>query len=183
MAQVTAHLSLDALEARFVASRDARESRHVQTIWLLAKGHTVAEVSEMTAFGVRWIEQLLARYNAEGPQALGDLRRGNGARATVLTPELLDKLRELLRAPPSDDGVWTSPKVAAWMAGELGLERVAPQRRWEALKAVGWSIQAPRPRNPKAASPEEEAAYKKTRRGGRRGNGPTSETSGRRLCH
>ena len=95
MAQVTAHLSLDALEARFVASRDARETRHVQTIWLLAKGHTVAEVSEMTAFGVRWIEQLLARYNAEGPQALGDLRRGNGARATVLTPELLNKLREL----------------------------------------------------------------------------------------
>jgi len=38
-----------------------------------------------------------------------------------------------------------SPKVAAWMAGELGLERVAPQRGWEALKAVGWSIQAPRP--------------------------------------
>jgi Winged helix-turn helix len=110
MAQVTAHLSLDALEARFVASRDARETQHVQTIWLLAKGHTVAEVSEMTAFGVRWIEQLLARYNAEGPQALGDLRRGNGARATVLTPELLDKLRELLRAPPADGGVWTSPQ-------------------------------------------------------------------------
>jgi Winged helix-turn helix len=91
MAQVTAHLSPDALEARFVASRDARESRHVQAIWLLAKGHTVAEVSEMTAFGVRWIEQLLTRYNAEGPEALGDLRRGNGARATVLTPELLDR--------------------------------------------------------------------------------------------
>jgi transposase len=158
MAQVTAHLSLDALEARFVASRDGRESRHVQTIWLLAKGDTVAEVSEMTAFGVRWIEQLLARYNAAGPEALGDLRRGNGARATVLTPELLDKLRELLRAPPADCGVWTSPKVAAWMAGELGLERVAPQRGWEALKAVGWSIQAPRPRNSKAASAEEEAA-------------------------
>ena len=136
MAQVTAHLSLEALEARFVTSRDARESRHVQTIWLLAKGHTVAEVSEMTAFGARWIEQLLARYNAEGPEALGDLRCGNGARATVLTPELLDKLRELLRAPPADGGVWTSPKVAAWMAGELDLERVALQRGWEALKAV-----------------------------------------------
>jgi hypothetical protein len=28
------------------------------------------EVSTTTAFGERWVEQLLARYNAEGPEAL-----------------------------------------------------------------------------------------------------------------
>jgi len=56
-----------------------------------------------------------------------------------------------------------SRKVAAWMAGELGLAKVAAQRGWEALKAVGWSIQKPRPKNPKAASPAEEEAFKKTR--------------------
>jgi len=27
---------------------------------------------------------------------------------------------------------------------------------------IGWSIQKPRPRNPKAATPEQEAEYKKT---------------------
>lgn len=162
MAQVAAHLSVEELETRYVASRDARAVRHVQTIWLLAKGHSVAEVSELTAFGVRWIEQLLARYNADGPDALGDLRRGNGAVATVLTPALLDKLRERLRDPPADGGVWSSRKVAEWMAGELGVLRVAPQRGWEALKAVGWSIQAPRPRNPKTASPEAAEAFKKS---------------------
>ena len=167
MAEVAAHLSVDDLQQRFVASRNVREGRHVQTIWLLAKGHRVAEVSELMGFGVRWIEQLLARYNAEGPQALGDLRRGNGATASILKPELLDKLRERLREPPADGGVWTSPKVAQWMAGELGLAHVAPQRGWEAMKAVGWSIQVPRPRNPNAASPEEAAAYKKTWRGRR----------------
>jgi transposase len=162
MAQVAAHLNVEDLEARYVASRDARTVRHLHAIWLLAKGHTVAEVSEMTAFGMRWIEQLLARYNAERPDALGDLRRGNGAVATVLTPVLLGKLRDRLREPPSDGGIWSSRKVAQWMAGELGVMRVAPQRGWEALKAVGWSIQAPRPCNPKAASPEEAEAFKKS---------------------
>jgi transposase len=166
MAEVAAHLSVDELQQRYGASGEVREARHLQTIWLLAKGHTIAEVSELTAFGVRWIEQLLARYNADGPQALGDQRRGNGAAASILKPELLDKLRERLREPPADGGVWTSPKVAQWMAGELGLEQVAPQRGWEAMKAVGWSIQSPRPRNPKAASSEQAAAYKKTCRGG-----------------
>ena len=167
MVEIAAHLSVEELQQRYVESRDVREGRHLQAIWLLAKGHTAAEVSELTAFGVRWIEELRARYNAEGPQALGDLRRGNGTTASILKPELLDKLRERLREPPADGGVWTSPKVAQWMAGELGLESVAPQRGWEALKAVGWSIQTPRPRNPKSASPEDAAAYKKTRRGAR----------------
>ena len=51
--------------------------------------------------------------------------------------------------------MWSSRKVAAWMAGELGLTEVLPQRGWEALKAIGWSVQEPRPRHPHAATPEE----------------------------
>jgi hypothetical protein len=59
-------------------------ARHYQTIWLLAQGHTIAEVAEITCFVPRWIEELLARYNAFGPNALGDLRRNNGASPSVL---------------------------------------------------------------------------------------------------
>jgi len=47
------------------------------------------------------------------------------------------------------------------MADELGLAKLAPQRGWEALKALGWSIQKPRPRNPKAATEDEQEAFKK----------------------
>src|SRR3954447_4095158 len=87
------------------------------------------------------IAALLARYNAQGPQALGDLRCRNGTIPSVLKPDLLDKLKARLLEPPPDGGLWTSPKVAAWMAGELGLAAVLPQRGWEALKAIGWSVQ------------------------------------------
>ena len=45
---------------------------------------------------------------------------------------------------------------------ELGLERVAEQRGWEALRAIGWTIQRPRPRHARAAGPEEQAAFKKS---------------------
>jgi hypothetical protein len=34
------------------------------------------------------------------------------------------------------------------MADELGITSVAPQRGREALKAIGWSLQKPRPKNP-----------------------------------
>jgi transposase len=107
---------------------------------------------------------LLARYNTEGPEALGDLRRRNGATATILKPGLLARLRDRLGEPPADGGLWSSRKAADWMAAELGLTSVAPQRGWEALKAIGWSIQTPRPKNPKSASPEEAAAFKKNSR-------------------
>jgi transposase len=162
MAHVADHLSVSALEQQYRSCTDGTAARHVQTIWLLAKGHTIAEVAATVSFARRWVERLLARYNAQGPQALADLRRRNGTNPSVLKPDLLDKLKPRLREPPPDGGLWTSPKVAAWMAGQLGLAEVLPQRGWEALKAIGWSVQKPRPRHPAAATPEERAAFKKS---------------------
>ena len=92
MARVVGHLSVEDLEARLRSARDPTATRHVQVIWLLARGHTIADVAAVTSFGPRWIEQLLARYNADGPEALGDLRRRNGGVPSVLCPELLARL-------------------------------------------------------------------------------------------
>ena len=184
MAHVENHLSIEDLAARYRACEDACAARHYQTIWLLAQGHTVPTVSAMTSFVPRWIEELLARYNALGETALGDLRRHNGMRPSVLKRDLLEKLKIRLQEPPPDGGVWSSRKVADFMAAELGLEKLAPQRGWEALKAIGWSIQSPRPKNPKAAGPQAEAAFKKsspTRWPKKKRNIPTSRSrSGRR---
>ncbi|WP_156467585.1 hypothetical protein [Methylobacterium sp. Leaf102] len=47
------------------------------------------------------------------------------------------------------------------MTAELGLVSVYPQRAWEALQAIGCSIQAPRARNPAAAGPETQTTFKK----------------------
>ena len=104
MAAVVGHLSLEALEERYEACTDVTSSRHFQTIWLLAKSRSTAEVAAMTSFGQRWIEQLLARYNAQGPAALGDLRRANGTAAAILKPEVLELLRVRLGEPPPDGG-------------------------------------------------------------------------------
>lgn len=73
-------------------------------------------------------------------------------------------LRERVKAPPDDGGVWTAKKVAAVIATALGLAEVAEQRGWEALRAIGWTIQRPRPRHAQAATPEEQEAFKKSSR-------------------
>jgi transposase len=162
MVRVADHLGMAELQAGYRGSRDATLARHYHVVWLLAQGRTVAETARLTGFVPRWVEELLVRYNRFGPSSLGDRRRRNGAKATILTPAVLAKLRERLTCPPEDGGVWTSKKVAAVIAAELGLASVAEQRGWEALRAIGWTIQKPRPRHARAAGPEEQAEFKKS---------------------
>jgi hypothetical protein len=107
-------------------------------------------VAAVLAFVPRWVAQLAQRYNAFGPEALGDQRRRNGRAAGLLTEEVLAALAERVKAPPEDGGVWSGRKVAAWMARQLGLAKVHPQRGREALKRIEWSLQAPRPRHARA---------------------------------
>jgi transposase len=158
--RIIEHLSVAELERRYRAARDVTEARHTQAVWLLAQGRAVLDVAGVLAFAPRWVEQLAARYNAHGPGVLGDQRRRNGRAASVLTAAVLTALAERLREPPEDGGRWTAPKVAVWMARHLGVERVHPQRGWEALKRVRWSLQAPRPRHPRSATPEQRAEFK-----------------------
>ena len=168
MARIVNHLPVAELEARYRAAREVAEARHYQAIWLLAQGRTFVDVAQVLAFVPRWVEELAARYNAAGPEALGDQRRRNGRAATLLTEAVLSALAKRVRTPPEDGGVWSGPKVAAWIAAHLGLAAVHPQRGWEALQRIGWPPQAPR--HARAATPEEQAAFKRGLR--RRWRGP-----------
>ena len=65
-----------------------------------------------------------------------------------------------LDQPPPDGGLWTGPKIAAWMAATLG-RPVHPQRGWEMLQRLGLRPKVPRPRHAKA-DPAAQAAFKKS---------------------
>jgi transposase len=161
MAGSAQQLTIGELEGRFRAAKDVVERSHCQAIWLLAKGHSTAEVAELVALSPRWVSKLRRRYEEEGADALGDRRRRNAGARPLLSADDLEALRERLATPPDDGGVWSGPKVARWIAARRGLVHVHAPRGWEALRKLAWSLQAPRPKNPGAATPEEADAFKK----------------------
>jgi len=164
MATIKEHLSSVELEARYKTASDPIGKSHFHALWLLSLGSGIGEVARLLSFSPRWIRLLIHRYNECGPESLGDRRAGNGAAPKILTPAALAALRERIRTPPDDGGLWSGPRVARWLAWFHGLQSVHDQRGWDALVAIEYSLQQPRPRHPEAASEEERAALKKSLR-------------------
>src|SRR5919107_3031314 len=157
---LTAHLSTAELGQRYRAARCPLERSHLQIVWLLSQGRSEREVAAVTGYGQRWIAEIVRRYNAEGASGLGDQRARNTGARPLLSQEDEAALRDALAEAPTDGGLWSGPKVAAWMTARLGA-RVWPQRGWDYLRKLGYSAQVPRPRHAKAASAEEQEAFKR----------------------
>src|SRR3954447_20033380 len=166
---LAAHLSPAELGERYRAARSPIERSHLQVVWLLSRDRSEREVAQVTGYGRRWVGEGARRYEEGGPDGLGDRRRGNAGARPLLGAEDEAALRAALAEPPADGGLWTGPQVATWMAapvGRGGRPRPGGGARQNGAgasqKSPATRPRRPRRRHPRAASPEEQAAYKKS---------------------
>jgi transposase len=133
--QIAPHLPIEELEQRYRQATDGVERSHYQIIWLLAKGHSTAEVAELTGYSRSWIYELVWGYNRQGADSLGDKRHTNPGKPPLLDDIQQAQLWQVLQEPPPDGELWDGPKVAQWISDRL--ERpIHPQRGWEYLRAM-----------------------------------------------
>jgi transposase len=164
--KLESHLSSQELEDRYRKARDPVLRSHYQIVWLISEGKSTRQVMEVTGYSRGCIQQLARRYNAYGPEALGDRRHRNpGARdRALLSARQREELREALTKPPPDGGMWNSRKVGEWIERKTG--RVVGQKKqrgWEYLKRLRQSPKVPRPHHQKADEREQEAFKKSSR--------------------
>jgi transposase len=157
---VRSHLSNAELKARYRQQRDAKEGRRWQALWLVSTGRSAQEAAAAVGFDVSWVRAIIRRSNAQGPASVVDGHRTNpGGPPLRLPPAQQEALRTALASEPPGGGLWSGPRVAAWMTMETG-RPTCPQVGWVYLRRLGHTRQVPRPRHPAAAPPEDQAAFK-----------------------
>ena len=160
---VIRHRTANRARAAYRACRDGIEKTHWQILWLLTRTTdppTPAEVAALVGLTPAWVRTVLKRWNAEGPAGLADRRPATNGGKPKLSAEQQAALFEALQGRPADGGLWTGPKVAAYARDRWGVA-VRAETGWRWLRRLGLSLQVPRPRDPKAATADEQRRWKR----------------------
>lgn len=156
------HLTEQDLYQRYRTCQQSREKIRWRALYLIAKGGIANHVAKRLGRSSGWMTNLARRYNKLGAKAVTD-QRGDlvaGPKPTLNAKQAL-ALEKALRGPAPDGGLWTSPKVAAWIKNKTG-NQVHATTAWRAMRAAGFTLQVPRPRHRQAATEEQQAAFKKS---------------------
>ena len=157
---VVPHLTHEEIDQRYRSCSDAAEKTRWHVLWLVTRPDqplSATAAAQLVGFTPAWGRAILKRYNARGPEALTDRRRDNGA-AFKLSPQQQAELFAALQKPPPDHGLWSGPKVAAFVKDRFGIA-IVKQTGWQWLKELGFRLVVPRPRHPKAATPEQQRVW------------------------
>lgn len=160
--EIKKHINEKEIYERYKKCSNKVERSHWQIIWLMSRTKNplkATEIEELTGFTSDWVRKIVRRYNAKGPEALGDRRKDNG-NEMILSEAQKKELLYLFEGTARDGGLWTGPKVADWISEKLG-RRVSSVSGWKYLKRLGLSLRLPRPLHQKAATALEQESFKK----------------------
>jgi transposase len=157
---VVAHLPPAEVGRRYRNCPDPKEKTRWHLLWLLLRpGESLSctRAAPLVGLSAVYARAVLRRWNAHGPEGLADRRRHNRSPGK-LTAGQLAELYDALQEEPPDGGLWSGPKVAAYVRDHWGVA-ACPQTGWRWLKKLGFRLVVPRPRHPKAATPEQQRRW------------------------
>ena len=157
---VIAHLPPEEVGRRYRNCPDPKEKTRWHLLWLLSRTSqplSCEQAAPLVGLSDVHARALLKRWNAHGPLGLADRRRASESQGK-LTPAQQAELYEALQQEPPDGGLWSGPKVAAYVRDRWGA-RACPQTGWRWLRKLGFRLVVPRPRHPKAATPEQQRRW------------------------
>lgn len=158
--QLKPHLTTEELRARYRSCQKPQEKVRWHALYLISQGAVAADAARRVGRASSWITALTRRYNREGASTLVRKQLSKPSHRAKVDHKLGKELDKALRSAAPDGGLWTAPKVSAWITEKSGQE-VHQTTAWRAMRRLGFSLQVPRPANKRRALPEEQAAFKK----------------------
>src|SRR5215212_6429638 len=151
------HLTADGLYQRYRKCQQAREKLRWRALYLIAKGGIANDVAKRVGRSSGWITNLARRYNKSGAAGVSDQRtKPKPSPPPTLNGKQSRALQTALRGQAPDGGLWTSPKVVAWIKRKTGKE-IHKTTAWRTMRSAGFTLQVPRPRHRNAATEDEQA--------------------------
>lgn len=160
-AHLEPHLSNDELKSRYLSSKDPVEGRIYHLLWLVSKKRSIKQAAEIMSYNYDYAQEIVKRYNHEGEKSVANGQKKGKERPSnaLLDKNQLGELKETLKTPPEDGGLWSGPKVARWIERKTGRKKVWNQRGWDYLKKCRYSQQMPR-RKHRKGDPIKQAVFK-----------------------
>lgn len=153
-------------ELKKLASAEKRKQPHLRLLVALNRkeGKSIDKIADAVGMHRRAVHDILHRFQERGLDAAkGKPKPG---RPKKLSAKQLQDLRERLLKKPResgfDDGFWNSRLIQKLVRRQYGV-RYCKSNLPKLLSKLGFSYKKPRPTNPRKASPEEIAAFKKKR--------------------
>jgi len=141
------------------------ETRAKPKIRLLAaihckRGASIDDIAQITDLKRRTVHAILHRFQERGIKGKDAIRQTG--RPAFLTLKQRKELVAKLEEGPSGNktGLWSTKEVKAYIKKHYGVE-YATVHVWELLKALGFTLQKPRPRHRKAPNREGVERFKK----------------------
>jgi transposase len=155
------HLTTGELRKRYRSCAKPQEKARWHALYLIAAGAVAAEAARRVGRASSWVTALARRYNRDGATAVARKKPTAPSHRATVDAALGKELDQALRSEAPDGGLWTGPKVAAWITERSG-RAVHVTTGWRTLRRLGFSLQTPRPTNKRRASEEGQAAFKKS---------------------
>lgn len=155
------HLTHQQLHNHYRACSKYNEKLRWKALAQIASGTRAATAARNVGRSSGWITKLTARYNAGGAASVADPAATTArGKPPTLNAQLAVELDAALHQPAPDGGLWTANKVADWIAAKTG-RRLHETSAWRVMRALGFTLQTPRPTHAQAASREEQQEWKK----------------------
>jgi transposase len=154
------NVSLQELERLYAAENRAKPKIRLLCAIHRKKGASLDDIAEITSLKRATVHSILRRFQQRGVGGKDAIKQTG--RPPFLNPNQRKEIvRYLQKGPPKNrTGLWSTKEVQEFIKQKYGVEYTSVHI-WELLKALGFTLQKPRPRHHKAPDPEELERFKK----------------------